>query len=82
MTKEAIKARDEDKRRIDAFVEQILSTFHGFKVPRLGDKRRALAEVALKNFARNPGTRLYDNMVDGTDTYKVVLVQKPLGAQA
>jgi len=82
VTKEAIKARDEDKRRIDAFVEQILSTFHGFKVPRLGEKRRALAEVALKNFARNPGTRLYDNMVDGTDSYKVVLVQKPLGAQA
>ena len=41
-----------------------------------------LAEVALKNFARNPGTKLYDNMVDGTDTYKVSLIQKPLTAKA
>lgn len=82
VTKEAIQARDEDKRRIDAYVEQILSTFHGFKIPVLGGKRSALAEVALKNFSRNPGTNLYDNMVNGTDTYKVVLVQKPLKAKA
>jgi ubiquinone/menaquinone biosynthesis C-methylase UbiE len=82
VTKEAVQARDEDKKRIDAFVDQIISSFHGFKIPKLGDQRRALAEVALKNFARNPGTRLYENMVDGSDTYKVVLVQKPLGAQA
>lgn len=81
VTKEAIQARDEDKRRIDAYVDQIISTFHGFKIPVLGDQRRALAEVALKNFSRNPGTKLYDNMVDGTDTYKVVLVQKPLDAK-
>jgi SAM-dependent methyltransferase len=77
VTKEAVRARDEDKARIDAYVDQIINTFHGFKIPLLGGKRRALAEVALKNFSRNPGTRLYDNMVDGTDTYKVVLVQKP-----
>ncbi len=82
VTKEAIKARDEDKRRIDAYVEGILSTFHGFKIPVLGSKRSALAEVALKNFSRNPGTRLYDNMVDGTDTYKVLLLQKPASAKA
>ena len=30
----------------------------------------------------NPGTKLYDNMVDGTDTYKVSLLQKPLKAKA
>lgn len=82
VTKEAIKARNEDKARIDSYVEQIISTFHGFKIPRLGSRRGAMANVALKNFSRNPGTRLYDNMVDGTDTYKVVLVQKPLTAQA
>ena len=29
-----------------------------------------------------PGTKLYDNMVDGTDTYKVVLVHKPIKAKA
>ena len=82
VTKEAVKARDDDKRRIDSYTDQIISTFHGFKIPMLGGKRRALAEVALKNFARNPGTKLYDNMVDGTDTYKVSLLQKPLTAKA
>ena len=80
VTKEAVQARDEDKRRIDSYVDQIIATFHGFKIPVLGNKRRELAEVALKNFSRNPGTNLYDNMVDGTDTYKVVLVQKPAAA--
>jgi ubiquinone/menaquinone biosynthesis C-methylase UbiE len=80
VTPEAIRARDEDKARIDSFVEQIIAAFHGFKIPVVGPRRRALAEVALKNFARNPGTRLYDNMVDRSDTYKVVLVQKPLAA--
>ena len=82
VTREAVKARDEDKLRIDRYVEQIISTFHGFKIPMLGSKRSALADVALKNFSRNPGTKLYDNMVDGTDTYKVVLFQKPLTVQA
>lgn len=76
VTKEAVQARDEDKRRIDIFVDHCLRTFHGFRIPVLGKKRRVEAEIALKNFARNPGTRLYDNMVDGTDSYKVVLVQK------
>ena len=80
VTTEAIKARDEDKQRIDSYVDQIISTFHGFKIPRLGGKRKALADVALKNFSRNPGTKLYENLVDGTDTYKVSLFQKP-GAQ-
>lgn len=82
VTKEAMKARDEDKARIDSYVAQLMATFHGFKIPFVGSKRRALADVALKNFSRNPGTRLYDNMVDGTDTYKVSLLQKPLAVQA
>ncbi len=82
VTKEAVQARDEDKKRIDIFVDHCLRTFHGFKIPYYGAKRRVEAEIALKNFARNPGTRLYDNMVDGTDTYKVVLVEKPAGASA
>lgn len=82
VTKEAVKARDEDKARIDSYVEQLIKAFHGFKIPMLGGKRRDLAEIALKNFSRNPGTKLYDNMVDGTDTYKVSLIQKPLTVQA
>lgn len=82
VTKEAVKARDEDKARIDSYVEQLIGAYHAFKIPMLGGKRRELAEVALKNFSRNPGTKLYDNMVDGTDTYKVSLIQKPLTARA
>jgi SAM-dependent methyltransferase len=76
VTKEAIKARDEDKARIDTYVDQCMKTFHGFKIPVYGTKRREQAEVALKNFARNPDTNLYQTMVDGTDTYRVVLVRK------
>ena len=82
VTKEAVRARDEDKRRIDAYVDRCMDSFLGFRIPVIGPKRRKEAEVALKNFARNPGTRLYDNMVDGTDAYKVVLARKTVGAAA
>lgn len=76
VTKEAIRARDEDKARVEAYVEQCLSKFHGFKIPFVGKKKRREAELALKNFYRHPGTNLYDTMVNGTDTYRVVLAQK------
>jgi ubiquinone/menaquinone biosynthesis C-methylase UbiE len=76
VTKEAIQARDEDKARIDVYVEQCIETFHGFRIPLVGAKRAQEAEIALKNFARNPGTNLYNTMVNGTDTYKVVRVRK------
>lgn len=76
VTKEAVQARDEDKRRIDSFVDQCISTFYGFQIPVLGGKKRVEAEFALKNFARNPGTRLYQNMVDGTDSYRVLYAKK------
>jgi ubiquinone/menaquinone biosynthesis C-methylase UbiE len=76
VTKEAIKARDEDKRRIDTYVDQCIEAFYAFRLPIVGAKRAQEAEIALKNFARNPGTNLYDTMVNGTDTYKSVLVEK------
>jgi len=76
VTKEAILARDQDKARVDAYVEQCLSKFHGFKIPFVGKKKRREAELALKNFYRHPGTNLYDTMINGTDTYRVVLAQK------
>ena len=77
VTKEAVRARDLDKARAECYVEQCLNTFHGFKIPVIGAKRRLQAEQALKNFYRHPGTNLYDNMVNGTDTYRVALFQKP-----
>jgi len=76
VTTEAVKARDQDKARIDLYVEACLNAFYGFKIPFLGSRKRKEAEVGLKNFARNPGTKLYQNMVDRTDTYRLVLLQK------
>jgi len=77
VTKEAVIARDKDAGRVDAYVEECLRRFHGFRIPVLGKKRRVQAELAMKNFYRNPGTRLYDDMATGADTYKVALFQKP-----
>lgn len=76
VTAEAVRARDEDKARIDAYVDQCIRAFHGFRIPRVGARKQLEAEIALKNFARNPGTRLYQNMVERVDTYRVVLLQK------
>ena len=76
VTKEAIRARDLDRARAEAFVEQCLSRFVGFRIPGWGPTRRTEARFAMENFYRNPGTNLYQNMVDGTDTYKSVLLQK------
>lgn len=76
VTKEAIVARDRDHARVEAYVEQCLGRFHGFKIPFIGRGRRREAELALKNFYRHPGTNLYDTMVDGTDSYRVTLTQK------
>ncbi len=76
VTKEAVIARDEDMARVKVFCEDMLNSFWAFKIPGLGKKRRLEAELALKNFYRDPGTNLYRNMVDGTDTYKVALLQK------
>lgn len=76
VTAEAVRARDEDKPRIDLFAEQCLHKFLGFRIPLLGAKKRLEAASAWKNFARNPGTRLYDDMLTRRDTYKVVAVEK------
>jgi ubiquinone/menaquinone biosynthesis C-methylase UbiE len=76
VTKQAILARDQDAPRAIAYVDQCVKKFWGFRIPYLGRKKRLLAEIALKNFYRHPGTNLYDNMQNRTDTYKVVLVEK------
>ncbi len=77
VTEEAIKARDDDEARLNTYVENLLERFYAFRMPLLGPRQRAVAEVALKNFSRHPGTRLYNNMTTREDTYKVVLLQKP-----
>ena len=37
VTKEAVIARDQDKARVDAYVDHCIGSFHGFKIPILGD---------------------------------------------
>jgi ubiquinone/menaquinone biosynthesis C-methylase UbiE len=82
VTQEAIAARDQDKRRADEYVEQVLNHMWGFRIPGLGTKKRVEARQAMLNFYRNPGTRLYDRMVERIDTYKVVCFQKQERAEA
>jgi ubiquinone/menaquinone biosynthesis C-methylase UbiE len=77
VTREAVTARDQDEVRINSYVEQCLARFLGFRFPVLGAQKRLQAAQALKNFSRNPRTNLYDNMLNGTDSYKVVLFRKP-----
>lgn len=76
VTRYAVQARDEDKGRVDAYVDQCLRKFFGFRIPVLGRVRAEEARMAMENFYRNPGTNLYKNMTDGTDSYRVVLFQK------
>lgn len=76
VTPEAVIARDRDLLRVETYVKETLDRFFGFKIPLIGKGRRFEAEQALKNFFRHPGTNLYENMKNGTDTYKVVLVKK------
>ena len=77
VTPEAIVARKKDQRRVQAFVDQALDRFVGFRIPVLGPKKRVEAGLALKNFYRDPGTNLYNDMETLADTYKVVLFRKP-----
>ncbi len=76
VTLDSIRGRDEDKARIDTYVDQCVDTFAAFKIPVMGPQRRVESAIALKNFARNPGTNLYDAMVTREDTYRVVCFKK------
>jgi len=76
VTDEAVLARDLDEGRVNAYVDQCLDKFFGFKIPVLGRNKRLEAGQAMKNFYRNPGTRLYMDMKTRADTYKVVRFQK------
>lgn len=77
VTGEAVRARDEDEPRVHAYVKHCIERFPGFRIPFFGDRRRAEATSAMKNFYRNPGTRLYENMTSRRDTYMVVAMTKP-----
>jgi len=76
VTQEAIDARDKDRGRVDAYVNQAIAKFPAFRIPFIGPKKALEAELAMKNFYRNPGTNLYRDMVVAADSYKVVALQK------
>lgn len=76
VTREAVAARDQDWGRVEAYVAQCMDKWLAFRIPFLGPKRRRIAEVALKNFFRHPGTNLYESMVTRDHTYRVVCFQK------
>lgn len=76
VNEEAVRARDLDAARIDAYTEQATARFPAFRVPVWGPKKRVEAAQAMKNLARQPGTRLYEDMKQRLDTYKVVLARK------
>jgi SAM-dependent methyltransferase len=76
VNEEGVLARDLDAARIDAYCEQALDMFPAFRIPVFGAKKRLEAGLAMKNLARQPGTRLYEDMKTRADTYKVVLAQK------
>jgi SAM-dependent methyltransferase len=76
VTDDAVSARDQDEGRIVAYVEHCLQKFKAFRIPVFGPKKRVEARQALLNFARSPGTQLYENMKDRTDSYRVALLQK------
>jgi len=65
-TARAIQARDEDKERVNVWVEQMLNTFIIFKYH---TPCRRVSERLIKNFFRHPGTNLYNGMVTGRDSY-------------
>jgi ubiquinone/menaquinone biosynthesis C-methylase UbiE len=76
VNEEAVRARELDEARIEAYIEQALDKFLAFRVPVYGSKRRNEAALAMKNLCRHPGTRLSEDMKTRQDTYKVVLAQK------
>jgi len=76
VTNEAIRARELDQERVGAFVDQAIDRFVGFRIPVLGKRRGLEASLAMKNFFRDPGTNLFNDMATFADTYKVALFQK------
>ena len=76
VTQSAVAARDKDKGRVSAYVNQCIDKFAGFRIPVIGQKKRLEARLAMENFYRNPGTNMYGTLADGTDSYRVVLLEK------
>jgi len=73
----AVKARQEDAKRVDMFVQSVLDHFPVQSVPYFGPKCGVVTSLLIKNFYRHPGTQLYEKMVVGYDSYMHLCFQKP-----
>lgn len=68
-TKGAIVARDEDKERVEMYIDYLLGQFPVMKFPFLGPRCHFVSDMLIKNFYRHPGTALYEKMETGYDSY-------------
>jgi len=72
----AVKARQEDSKRVDMFVDSVINNFPVMKIPIIGEKCASVSALLIKNFYRHPGTQLYEKMVVGYDSYMQLCFQK------
>jgi SAM-dependent methyltransferase len=73
----AVKARQEDAKRVDMFVQSVSDYFPVGYVPYFGPRCESVTALLIKNFYRHPGTQLYEKMVVGYDSYMHLCFQKP-----
>ena len=65
----AIVARDEDKERVDMYMDHLLGGYPVMKVPFFGTRCAEVSNLLVKNFYRHPGTAMYIKMTTGFDSY-------------
>jgi ubiquinone/menaquinone biosynthesis C-methylase UbiE len=68
-TQGAVVARDEDAKRVDLFLNQLLDSLVATKLPYFGERCAQASKRLIANFFRHPGTAMYLKMVSGTDSY-------------
>jgi len=68
-TQGAVVARDEDAKRVDLVLKQLLDGLIATKLPYFGERCAQVSERLIANFYRHPGTAMYLKMVSGTDSY-------------
>merc|ERR1712194_200927 len=68
-TKGAVVARDEDKDRVDMYLDHLINHFPVMSFPYVGKRCAHVVDRLIKNFYRHPGTKLYKQMETGAHSY-------------
>jgi len=76
-TKGAVKARLEDKDRVDEYVDHLLKWFTATSLPYFGNRCAHAADRLIKNFYRHPGTTLFKQMETGAHSYMHLCHRRP-----